>query len=52
MAKHFALTITEDSCHVARKSEAVADEARLDGIYVLRTSLPAKHTDTAAAPQG
>ena len=47
MAKHFALTIADDSFHFARKTEAIAEEARLDGIYVLRTSLPAEHTDTA-----
>jgi hypothetical protein len=47
MAKHFTLTITDDTFRFARKSEAIVDEARLDGIYVLRTSLPAEHTDTA-----
>ena len=47
MAKHFTLTIADDSFQFARKTEAIADEAKLDGIYVLRTSLPAEHTDTA-----
>jgi len=47
MAKHFTLTIADDSFQSARKTEAIADEAKLDGIYVLRTSLPAEHTDTA-----
>lgn len=48
MAKHFILTVTDEAFHFTRKIEAIAEEARLDGIYVLRTSLPAEHTDTAA----
>ena len=40
MAKHFTLTITEDSFTFTRNHEAIAAEAALDGIYVLRTSLP------------
>jgi hypothetical protein len=40
MAKHFTLTITEDSFTFTRNPEAIAAEAALDGIYVLRTSLP------------
>jgi hypothetical protein len=48
MAKHFILTITDAVFHFARKADAITAEARLDGIYVLRTSLPAEHTDTAA----
>jgi hypothetical protein len=40
MAKHFALEITETAFRYARKPEAIAAEARLDGIYVLRTSVP------------
>ena len=47
VAKHFLLTITDDRFHFARKAAAIAEEARLDGIYVLRTSLPAAHIDTA-----
>jgi len=43
MAKHFTLTITEDSFTFTRNHEAIAAEAALDGIYVLRTSLP-NHT--------
>ena len=41
MAKHFTITITEDSFTFARNAAAIAAEAALDGIYVLRTSLPA-----------
>ena len=42
MAKHFALTITDDSFSHSRKTESIAREARLDGLYVIRTSLPAE----------
>jgi hypothetical protein len=41
MAKHFHIEITEDSFTFTPNSEAIAAEAALDGIYVLRTSLPA-----------
>jgi hypothetical protein len=40
MAKHFALTITDDSFVYSRKPESIAREARLDGLYVIRTSVP------------
>jgi hypothetical protein len=40
MAKHFDLEITDDSFAFARKDNQIAAEAALDGIYVLRTSLP------------
>ena len=43
MAKHVTLTITEESFTFTRNTEAIAAEAALDGIYVLRTSLP-EHT--------
>ncbi len=43
MAKHFTITITEDSFTFTRNQHDIAAEAALDGIYVLRTSLPA-HT--------
>jgi len=42
MAKHFALTITETSFTFARRREAIAAEPTLDGLYAIRTSLPAK----------
>src|SRR6201998_4086379 len=48
MAKHFALDITDTSFSFARKTEAIAAEAALDGIYVVRTSLPAPVLDDAA----
>ena len=40
MAKHFDLDITDDSFSFTRKDDQIAAEAALDGIYVLRTSLP------------
>jgi Transposase DDE domain len=48
MAKHFDLTITDDTFSCTRKAQAIAEEARFDGFYVLRTSLPAQQADTAA----
>ena len=41
MAKHFDLAITETGLAWSRKAEAIAAEAALDGIYVIRSSLPA-----------
>jgi DDE family transposase len=41
MAKHFTLEITDESFTFTRNTEAITAEAALDGIYVLRTSLPA-----------
>ena len=38
VAKHFALTIADGAFAYERKSEQIAAEAALDGIYVLRTS--------------
>jgi hypothetical protein len=40
MAKHFEITITETRFAYARRSETIVAEARLDGLYVLRTSVP------------
>lgn len=45
MGKHFLLDIGEDTFTVTRNDEAIAVEAALDGIYVLRTSLPADTMD-------
>ena len=49
MAKHLALTITDTSLAWARKDEAIAAEAALDGLYVIRTSLPKDQLDAHAA---
>ncbi|BCO36114.1 IS1634 family transposase [Mycobacterium heckeshornense] len=40
MAKHFDLQITDEAFSFSRNQDAIAAEAALDGIYVLRTSLP------------
>lgn len=40
MGKHFELTITDTTFRYARKQAAIDAEASLDGIYVLRTSVP------------
>jgi hypothetical protein len=40
VAKHFAIAITETRFTYRRKPETIAAEAALDGIYVLRTSVP------------
>src|SRR5208337_2646673 len=40
MAKHFELAISDTSLAWSRKAEAIAAEAALDGIYVIRTNLP------------
>ena len=38
--KHFQIDITEESLHYERKREKIKAEAALDGIYVIRTSVP------------
>jgi hypothetical protein len=48
MAKHFALDITDTGFAFARKSAEIAAEAALDGLYAVRTSLPAAALDDAA----
>ena len=49
MAKHLELTITDTSLSWRRRQEAIAQEAALDGLYVIRTSVPAEQLDAAAA---
>jgi Transposase DDE domain len=48
MAKHFALDIGETSFAFHRNADAIAAEAALDGIYVVRTNLPKRFLDDAA----
>src|SRR6266704_3198064 len=48
MAKHFALTITETTLAYPRKRETIAAEAALDGLYVIRTSVPAQQLEAGA----
>lgn len=40
MGKHFTYTIAEDGFTFARNEAGIAAEAALDGIYVIRTSVP------------
>jgi Transposase DDE domain len=42
MAKHFDIAITDTTLVFTRKLDGIAAEAALDGIYVIRTSLPAE----------
>jgi hypothetical protein len=47
MAKHFEVTITDTTLTITRRSEQIQAEAALDGIYVLRTTVPEHPLDTA-----
>ena len=51
MAKHFALDIRDGHFTWARKVDQIAVEAKLDGIYVIRTSVPAEDLGPAHAVQ-
>jgi hypothetical protein len=42
MGKHFRLEISTDAFRYQRDDETIAAEAALDGIYIVRTSLPAE----------
>jgi hypothetical protein len=48
MAKHFALEIADGSFSYQRNSAQIAEEALLDGIYVLRTAEPQSRIGSAA----
>ena len=41
VAKHFTVDVGEDHLRYARNQDSIAAEAKLDGIYVLRTSVAA-----------
>jgi transposase len=47
MGKHFKLTIERDSFVWERDKAAISAEAALDGIYVVRTTVPAEQMPTA-----
>jgi hypothetical protein len=49
VAKHFIVDITDDGLAWRRDEQKIADEAALDGIYVIRTSLPADALPAAGA---
>jgi hypothetical protein len=46
VAKHFTVQITGDSLRYARDQDSIDAEAKLDGIYVLRTSVAASDLDS------
>jgi transposase len=47
MRKHFEVIVTETGLRWSRKERQIADEAALDGLYVVRTSVPASELDSA-----
>ena len=47
MAKHFAIDISDAAFSFARKTAEIAAETAIDGIYVVRTNLPAEICDDA-----
>ena len=52
VGKHFHRTITDTALTVERRHDQIAAEAALDGIYVLRTSVPADTLDAAEVVAG
>jgi hypothetical protein len=49
IAKHFIVEVTEEGLSWQRDEQKITEEAALDGIYVIRTSLPASALGTGAA---
>ncbi|HEX9040488.1 MAG TPA: IS1634 family transposase [Trebonia sp.] len=47
MRKHFRVAVTDTSLTVTRDQDSIGAEARLDGIYVIRTPVPAEDLDAA-----
>ena len=47
VAKHFELEIGEATFSFRRKADSIAAEAALDGIYIIRTSVPANEMGAA-----
>jgi hypothetical protein len=47
MAKHLQVSITDTTLVIIRNTDQIAAEAALDGIYVLRTTVPAETLDAA-----
>lgn len=52
VGKHFAVEIGDRHLSFQRRTEQIEQEARLDGIYVIRTSVPAEHLGASEAVQG
>ncbi len=49
MAKHLSYQITDTTLTYQRNQESITTEAALDGIYVIRTSVPTTQLDTPGA---
>jgi hypothetical protein len=49
VGKHFICDITDTALSYRHDLDKIRAEADLDGIYVIRTSVPAEHLDTAGA---
>lgn len=49
VAKHFTLTIADGVFAYERKTEQITQEAALDGLYAIRTTLPADRLGASAA---
>jgi hypothetical protein len=49
MGKHIELAITDSAFTWQRRHDVIAQEAALDGLYVIRTSVSAQQLDAAAA---
>jgi transposase len=47
VAKHFDLAISDQAFSFERRQEAIATEAALDGVYIIRTSVEAARMDAA-----
>jgi hypothetical protein len=47
VAKHFALAIGDNTFTFARQHDSIATEAALDGIYIIRTSVPPAQMDAS-----
>jgi hypothetical protein len=52
VGKHFDYQITDTSLAIQRRHDQIAAEAALDGIYVLRTTVPADQLDAAGVVIG
>jgi transposase len=51
MAKHFDVEVADGYLSWQRRIEQIAEEERLDGIYVIRTTMPTEHLDAAETIQ-
>jgi hypothetical protein len=47
MAKHYTLDITDDRFAFTRNQDQITAEAALDGIYIIRTTVPVEQMDPA-----